>query len=348
MKKLAGLLILVAVILHVFADGKLNLYLSDKSVFSKETSTIDSIYFTDNQSILNIRQSTSLISYPIATIDSITFEESNPVVKIIYSNNSVLVENPFENNGVSITTSGAEVTVNSINTTSVINYELSGNTTSGMFKIYSLVKFGLNLNNVSITNMSGPAINIQSKKTVSINSMAGTVNVLTDGNTYTTTVEDQKSTIFSEGRIDFGGSGKLTVKSIAKHAICSDDTIQITSGNIVVEAAGKDGIHSKSLFACTGGTLSINASGDGIESELGDLMISGGSITTTNAVADSKGITCDYNMTISGGTITQTLSGVQTKGLRSKQLMTITGGTITVNTTGNVGLIASGSGSEPS
>lgn len=55
--------------------------------------------------------------------------------------------------------------------------------------------------------------------------------------------EDQKSTLFSEGQLEFSGKGILTVKSNLKHAICSDDYIDIQGGSITVSGALKDRIH---------------------------------------------------------------------------------------------------------
>ena len=183
-----------------------------------------------------------------------------------------------------------------------------------MFKIYSNAKFEIQMNNIDITNSTGPAINNQSKYKASILLLNGTINALNDGSSYTTSAEDQKSTLFSEGPVEFFGGGTLIVKSITKHAICSDDYIQVSGGNINIPSAGKDGFHSKGLFSCNNGNIQTNTTGDGIESELGNLTILGGNITTVNTMADTKGITCDYDMTISGGTIVQTVSGNQAKG----------------------------------
>lgn len=58
-------------------------------------------------------------------------------VTIAYTDNIVTITNPYENEGVSITQSNGNVVVTSTNTTTEINYVLSGTIKSGSFKIYS-------------------------------------------------------------------------------------------------------------------------------------------------------------------------------------------------------------------
>ena len=158
----------------------------------------------------------------------------------------------------------------------------------------------------------------------------------------------RKQRYSAKGQIDFDGTGSLTVKSNSKHAICSDDYIDIQNGTITISGAKKDGIHANDYFEMSGGTLNVTATSDGIECEGGNVIISGGTITTASASADVKGITCDSTMVITGGTINMTVNGNQSKGLKSAQEMTLSGGTITINTSGAAVLESSGSGYDPS
>ena len=68
-----------------------------------------------------------------------------------------------DENGI-VTVKGNQVTVNNTVTSEKVRYELSGTTSNGFFKIYSNNKQALVLNNVSITNPGGAAINNQGKK----------------------------------------------------------------------------------------------------------------------------------------------------------------------------------------
>jgi hypothetical protein len=332
----------------LFSQEKIYIHKSDKTSTEVKISNVDSIYFSSDASKAYFRISGLLSEYAVSEIDSVSFIDYSNTIYVTYSGTTATVINPLASTGVTVTVSGADVTVNSTSDDTDITYNLSGTSTDGTFKVYSTSKFNLQLNGVTLTNSDGPAINIQSSKKCNITLVAGTTSSLTDGSTYATSTEDQKATLFSEGQIDFDGTGSLTVKSNSKHAICSDDYIDIQNGTITVSGAKKDGIHANDYFEMSGGTLNVTATSDGIECEGGTVIISGGTITTANASADVKGITCDSTMVITGGTINMTVSGNQSKGLKSAQNMTLSGGAITINTSGAAVLETSGSGYDPS
>jgi len=331
----------------LFAQENIYIYKNDKSSTSIAISKIDSIYFSSDGSKAYFRMTDVLSEYTVAELDSISFAATGKTIIINYNGTSATVTNPLASSGVSVTVSGADVTVNSTLDDNDITYSLNGTTTEGSFKVYSISKFNLKLNGVNITNSNGPAINIQSKKKCNLTIASGTTNTLTDGSTYATSTEDQKATLFSEGQIDFDGSGTLTVKSNSQHAICSDDYIDIQSGTITISGATKDGVHSNDYFQMSGGSLTITSAGDGVECESGYMLISGGSLTSVNSSADAKGLTCDSTMTITGGTIKLTMSGNQSKGISSDQKMVLSGGDISITNSGGVVLATSGSGYDP-
>lgn len=354
MKK--SMLLTISLVSCLLLWSQMNVYFrkTDGSILKVYSAYIDSIRsYKANASdayysTLSIfKKDNSVVNLALSDIDSMFFAQ-NDTVKITYTGSTINIDNPLAYSGVSVSTSGQDVTVTSSPGEKEVIYLVSGTTTNGMLKIYSDYKLQLLLNNANITNGDGPAINIQSSKKISVNLLAGTQNTLTDGSSYATSTEDQKATFFSEGQLIFDGTGSLTVKSNSQHGICSDDFIQITNGVITVSAAAKDGIHANDYFKMYGGTLNVTATSDDIDCEAGHVLITGGSITTVNATADTKGISCDSTMTISGGTINMTVGGNQAKGLKSKQAMTLSGGTITINTSGAAVLSASGSGYDPS
>jgi hypothetical protein len=331
----------------LLAQEKIYIHKSDKISYGALISTTDSVYFNSDGSKIYLRMGSQLAEYAVSEIDSISFGANSNTIAITYNGTSVSVINPLAFEGVSVTVKGADVTVNSTSTNTDINYSLKGTASDGLFKIYSTSRFNLKLNGVNLSNTDGPAVNIQSNKKCSVTLEAGTNNVLADGLTYVTSTEDQKSAFFSEGQLDFDGSGSLSVKSNSAHGICSDDYIHILGGTITVSGASKDGIHANDYFKMSGGTLSINSQGDGVECESGYISISGGSITSVNNSADTNGLVCDSTLTISGGIIKLTMGGAQSKGIKATQKISVSNSDITINNSGAVSLVTSGSGFDP-
>lgn len=347
MKKCLILILGLLFNLVVQAQEKIYIHKTDKISQGALISNTDSVYFSNDGSKVYFRMGSQLAEYALSEIDSISFGANSNTIAITYNGASASVINPLAFEGVSVTVKGADVTVNSTSTNTDINYSLKGTSPEGMFKIYSEARFNLKLNEVNLTNSDGPAVNIQSGKKCSVTLEAGTTNTLADGLTYIPSTEDQKSAFFSEGQLDFDGSGTLTVKSNSAHAICSDDYIHILGGTITVSGALKDGIHANDYFKMSGGTLNVTSDGDGVECESGYILISGGNITSLNNSADAKGLVCDSTLTISGGEIRLTLRGNQSKGIKASQKILINGGDISINNSGAVALVTSVSGFDP-
>ncbi len=263
-------------------------------------------------------------------IENSTFSNT---VTITFSGDTATVDNPLDGNGVTVTQSDGDVTVES--TVSEVEYLLTGTTTDGSFKIYSEKKFKLTLDGVTLTNSDGPAINIQSSKRVFVVLNDGTTNTLEDSSTYSVPDdEDAKATLFSEGQLVFSGTGSLTATSNYKHGICSDDYVRIIEGTITVASAASDGIHANDAIIVDGGTLNITASSDGIDCEEGYIVINDGTFTI-NAVDD--GIAASYDtddtidpyIVINGGTFAITTT--EGEGIESKSTLTINDGTIEID-----------------
>ena len=236
----------------------------------------------------------------------VSFENA---VGITFSNGQTTIDNPFAGKGVTISVNRQNVTVKSTVGTDV-NYVLSGICDNGFVKIYSDNKFGLVFNGVSIQNPTGAAVNIQSGKRVSVMLVDNTSNRLVDSGTYQmTSGEDMKATFFSEGQLIFDGNGDLLVYGNHKHAICSDDYIQVNSGNITINNAATDGIHCNTCFRMDGGNIEINAQSDGIECEKGYITVNGGSIKVSNSGQGGKGLKSAEDMTLAGGNIYLSITG---------------------------------------
>ena len=209
---------------------------------------------------------------------------SNDTIYVEYNGSVVTVKGDDYN---LITTDGADVTANIIDTTAFYVFVLSGTSTDGQFKTYASHKFGIVLNNLTLSNNDGPALNNQCHKSLYLTCPAGTTNTLSDGTSYTETTEDQKGALFSEGQILFSGAGSLNITGNCKNAIACDDYISIDSTiAITATSISSNGIKVNDGIHINGGTLSIIVSADG-----------------------AKGIKCDSIVNITGGDINITTSG---------------------------------------
>lgn len=273
-------------------------------------------------------------TYNYSDIKNVTFSEAQETVTITYDGTDAVVMNPYAFQGVSVEKQGGDVVVTSVSDTE-IPYQLSGMATNGSFKIYSNKKIRLELNNVTLTNDDGPAINIQSGKKCTLY-LTGTSS-LVDAADYTLVEgEDQKACFFSEGQIVVTGTGVLNITGNYNHALASDDYIDIQSGTIDICKANNDGIHVNDYFLMTGGVLGIaSTTGDGIDGGTGYVQIDGGTINLDVSTADTKGVKCDGPLTVNGGAINVTMASNQGKAFKSDGMMTVNGGTVTVNASGD-------------
>ena len=264
------------------------------------------------------------------------------IVNIVFSENDVTVTGD-----IPYTKNGAHLTINSLS--SKVGYIVSGKSNNGSLKIYSEKKFQLMLSGLDLTNPSGPAINIQTGKTIYFTIDENTTNQLCDGATYNAPAvadEDQKGTLFSEGQLVFDGTGTLNITSLGGHGICSDDYIRIRSGNINIVQAAKDGFHTNEKFIVgrtktASPTITVNATNDGIDCGKGDVIIDAGklelatggeAIKVSNEDADPL---VTASATINGGYIKFTTTGDKSSGIKTEGAYKQTGGIIHGTVKGN-------------
>ena len=203
--------------------------------------------------------------------------------------------NTTTTNGSNSSSSSKTTTSNSknLNITSGGSYDLSGEYES--VTVNTSEEVILNLNGVEITNSSGPAINVEKAKKITI--------VVSGTNKITAVAtEDLDGAIYSKADLVLEGTGSLEVKS-NYDGIVSKDTLVIKNGTYTINS-DDDGIRGKDSVEILDGTFTINAGGDGIkasndeDSELGYVSITGG---TYNITAKSDGIQGITKATISGG-----------------------------------------------
>ena len=276
------------------------------------------------------------------TISGIMFDRT---IRIVFADEGAQVTGDVNNTA---TVDGNHVTVNNTTDEKVI-YELNGTAQDGSLKLYSSKQQALVLDGISLTNMTGAAINNQGKKKCFI-VIKGT-NSLKDGESYTSTPadEDEKAALFSEGQLIFSGDGTLTVTAHGKSGITSDDYVHFLDSAVInVSSGAGHGIRGKDAVYISGGTINVDVSADmkkGIASD--SLVCINGGVTVINvtgaAAYDSEdaeykgtsGIKADYLFEINGGSLDVTNTGNGGKGISGDLTGCFNGGTVRVTTKGS-------------
>ena len=299
--------------------------------------------------------------------DDINLTDFSRTISIKWDGSKASVEG--DENGI-VSVSGADVTVDNRNYDEFVRYELSGSSSDGSLKVYSLRRLALVLNSLDLTNAGGAAINVQTHKRtfVVLNGSSkladGSVNASGDYPEETSS-EDMKAAFFSEAQLVFSGGGSLTVNAKGKAGITSDDylrfmgtqTVTSTSANghalrgkdgIIVDdgflsasasAAGKKGMSSDGSVTINGGDIRITVSG-GVLKE----AVTSGSSYTYEYTA-SAGIKADSTFVMTGGVLDITNTGDGGKGISGDMSARFEGGNVRVGVSGgNYGSSSSGGG----
>lgn len=233
------------------------------------------------------------------------------------------------------------------------NYVLQGTSADGSFKLYTDKKCIVTLSGVSLTNPTGAAINIQKGndggKRVFLVVANDTRNYLCDGETYSKKLypgtheeEDEKGTVFSEGKICISGNGYLNVEAKGKNAIACDDYLYMHIGPQITmtPAPGYDGMKTKDGLYIAGGVLNITCSGNaakGISTD-GMIEVTGGRTTvistsvpvenTDNTISQPYCVKSDSGFSMTDGVFMLSASKADGNGIYVKDVMTISGGII--------------------
>ncbi|MDE6340540.1 MAG: carbohydrate-binding domain-containing protein, partial [Muribaculaceae bacterium] len=226
---------------------------------------------------------------------------------------------------------------------------------NGSFSMDGAYKSAIELLGLSLTNLSGAALDIQNGKRISVSVKSGTVNYLADRSN-----GSQKGCIVCKGHLEFKGKGELTLAGNASHAIYAKEYIELKNCKINVISAVKDGINCNQYFLLESGDLSIAGTGDdGIQvsykdsqdreaEDTGSVTIKGGSLKIDITAEAAKGIKCEGDMSISGGEIEISTAGHgiwdssknKTKAsacLASDSNITIEGGNLNLRSSGGGG-----------
>ena len=354
MRKYAFLLALVLGCISLQAqEYYINLHQSGSSLYQKNVNDIESISLQgSNPASFCINSSNGINSFPITVFDSITFflkETPQPgdALQIEYNGNTVSVTNPFANQGVNVTTDGANVMVYSA--MDEVSYFVSGSSSDGSLTIYSNSDFSMTLSMLSLTSSTTAAINIASPVNASL-TFEGT-NSIADG-----AYSSVNGAFYAAGNLIVSGDDILQVTGNGKHGILVDGNLTVNNGEINILDTDSDGIHVNGTMYWNGGSLHIISAGsDGLDVS-GNITIQNGNLEinthaesqrsikvsgiftmanghlTVNTMGnDGKGIKCDSTMVLRGGVVEVNVAGEGSNGISSDRHISIEGASITVN-----------------
>lgn len=345
MKRLIFTIVSLLSAIHLSADNDVKFFMNSGEIKCVAQERVDSISFDEENDALFVTLYDNRVeTLALSAVDSIKYGILPSAVNVTYLGDKAIVENPFAFDSVAVDIQGAKVTVTSFSGRE-IDYALQGTSNNGCFKLYGVKKYNLHLCGVELTNASGAAFNCQCGKRGRVYIADGTVNRFADSASYSTVQgEDEKGALFSEGQLIFeGSSGQLIVGGNYKHAICSDDYIEVRGGNIVVEKAISDAIHVNDSVIVLGGSLELNAGSDGIDCD-GIIRLSGGNVTVLSSNDDVKGIKSAGDIIIDGADVDVTVAGNASKGIKNNGIVSIESGNVNVLATGNTILM----GGDPS
>ena len=220
-------------------------------------------------------------------------------------------------NYVTVSANGGNITLVQASTVSEqtcgeIIYNLSGSSDNGSFSLEGSYKATVNLRGLTLTNPSGPAINIQNGKRIEMSIKSGSVNTLTDG-----AGGSWKGALMCKGHLEMKGKGQLNVYGNTAHAIWAKEYYEQKNCTINVFSALKDGLNCNQYFLMESGELNIKGfADDGIQVAIKD---------STSTDSEDTG-----NFVQTGGTINIYMSSATGQGVKYEGSMKRTGGTLNI------------------
>lgn len=293
---------------------------------SEKSIALDNLEMTLSGSNLVITNGADNLSFALTDLQKMYFSDAE-TTKDVVADTTVLVTFSGTTASVTIadniagyvtaTVNGAHVilvqSAAAAETTSgEITYILTGSSSNGSFTLEGSYKATVSLQALTLTNPSGPALNIQNGKRIKVSSKSGTTNTLTDGAN-----GDWKGAYYCKGHTEFQGKGTLNVYGNTAHAIYSKEYIEQKNCTINVLSALKDGVHCQQYFSMSSGELNIKGFlTDGIEvgikdttlvndaEDTGNFIQTGGDITIWMAGATGESVKLEGSMNRTGGTLT--------------------------------------------
>ena len=256
-----------------------------------------------------IRYGTPPVAEP--TVESAITKETEPILTSAAAGEEQ-IQIHLQQNGTTVTGTGASVTGNTVTISRGGTYFLSGTLDDG--QIY--VDVGSNENvfllfsGINISNTSDAAVYIKNAENTIIVLTDGTDNRLQSGNAAEmNTVDDSEdknssgAALYARDNLSVTGTGTLEVFGYINNGIHTTNHLNIESGTIFVEARN-NGLKGKDSVNISGGDFSIGSGGDGIKSDdttgegYGLISITGGTFFIDSK---SDAVQAETTLDISGG-----------------------------------------------
>ena len=312
-------------------DFYINLHQSGQVIYQSNVNEINNLFFQGNSpTSLYVNTTGGINAFPVTAFDSITFvlqevPQPGDAVTITYNNSAISVVNPYENDGVSVSNNGTDVTINS--TKAGVSYFVTGNSSNGSLTLYSNSSYTITLSYLSLTSNSTAAINLASAVNANLN-VEG-ICTITDGAN-----SSVNGALYGAGNLTLGGSGNLHVTGNAKHGILVDGNMTVNSGGIDILDSDSDGIHVNGALYWNAGVLTIPAAGsDGLDVS-GDITIQNGNLEINTNAESQRSIKVSGIFTMAGGHLTVNSTGNDGKGIKCDSTLVLSGGVVEVNVSG--------------
>ena len=280
----------------------------------------------------------SLLLSAIGLFAQVSIADTTYYVLVTYNGNSATVEMTDDvKSYVTASVNGADVSITSTATAAIneITYGLTGSTTDGSFTMVGTYKATVELFGVSITNPTGPAVDIQNGKRIEISAKKETVSTLRDGTS--TATDAWKGALYCKGHIQFKGKGTLNVYGNYAHAIKAGEYIEMKNCTINVYSAVKDAINCNQYFAMESGVINLSGfSDDGIQVDLeandtstentGNFTMTGGTININMYGATGESVKAEGTKSVASAAslnvyTTQDIENVQRDNVQSTKVL---------------------------
>lgn len=276
--------------------------------------------------------------------------------KITFSESTVKADN-----NSATTVNGTDVTIKAEGT-----YIISGSCKNGSITVEAddNAKLQLVFNGLDLTSTQSPLV-IKSGDKVFITLADGSENSLSDGSSYSLTIDDSNvdGAIFSKSDVTINGSGSLSINGNYKHGIVSKDDlviagaavnvnststgidgkdcvklkdadITVTSGSDAIRSTNTEETDTRGFVYIDGGSYSLTSSNDGIQSA-SMLRVDSGTFNITSG-GGSENAKAHYNEPMGRGmqmfsSSSDTEDSESTKALKAALSIKINGGEFTLN-----------------